>query len=298
MAGWIKGALGAGAVIAIVVGAVAAWNWFLPLPGPGYGAVGSSEAFRDCDGCPDMIPVKTGAYVMGQRDRVRFKFLALMGVDAGPRREITISEPFALGRTEVTFDQWAACVAEGGCDGHVPGDEGWGRGDRPVIHVSWLQAQAYVAWLSQKTGRRYRLPTEAEWEYAARAGTRLHPYPWGRFASHDKASYGEDECPPCTGVVSGKDVWEGTAPVASFPPNGWGFHDMNGNVYEWTEDCLLPLQAGAFGQEAQVSGACEQFTMRGGAWYSDPARITNFYRAHNPPTWSDWVIGFRVAREL
>ncbi|MEQ9506986.1 MAG: SUMF1/EgtB/PvdO family nonheme iron enzyme [Hyphomonas sp.] len=290
----MKWVLGAGAAFAVVLGAIAAWNWFLPVRGASVEAV----VFSDCEGCPEMVAVPTGSYAMGVPPRTRYRLLNLIGIEAGPRRVVTISEPFALGRTEVTFDQWAACVADGGCDGHVPADEGWGRGSRPVVHVSWNNAQAYVQWLSQKTGHRYRLPTEAEWEYAARAGTRLHPYPWGRFASHDMASYGEDECPPCTGVVSGKDVWEGTAPVASFPPNGWGFHDMNGNVYEWTLDCLAEFEPGAFGQAAVTVEGCEQTVMRGGAWYSDPGRINNFYRAHNPPEWSDWVIGFRVARDM
>jgi formylglycine-generating enzyme required for sulfatase activity len=294
MSGIVKWVAGVGAVLALALTCAAAWNWFLPLPG----AVRDSAVFSDCDVCPEMLPVATGSYAMGEPTRIRHKLLGLIGIEAGPRRVVTVSEPFALGRAEVTFDEWAACVAEDGCDGHVPADEGWGREDRPVIHVSWHNAQAYVRWLSQKTGQRYRLPTEAEWEYAARAGTRLHPYPWGRFASHDKASYGEDDCPPCTGVVSGRDVWEGTAPVASFPPNGWGFYDMNGNVYEWTQDCLAPLEPGAFGQDAVTVEACEEFVMRGGAWYSDPGRITNFYRSNNPPDKAGWVMGFRVARDM
>lgn len=294
MSNWMKWVIGAGAVIALGIGAIATWNWFLPVSGP----VRESAAFSDCEACPEMLAVETGSYVMGEPDRIRFQLFRLIGLDLGPKRAVTISRPYALGRTEVTFDQWAACVADGGCGGHVPADEGWGRGDRPVLHVSWNDAQSYVQWLSHKTGHHYRLPTEAEWEYAARAGTRLRPYPWGRFASHDMASYGADECPPCTGVVSGKDIWDGTAPVASFPPNGWGFHDMNGNVYEWTEDCLADLPAGRFGQEAQVSDACENHTMRGGAWYSKPSLITNFYRAYNPPDWADRVIGFRVARDM
>jgi formylglycine-generating enzyme required for sulfatase activity len=131
------------------------------------------DVFRDCPDCPDMVVVPAGTFLMGspesevgRRDR------------EGPQHEVTIAEPFAIGKYEVTFDQWDACVQAGGCDGHEPDDLGWGRGRRPVINVSWNDVQTYVAWLSEVTGEPYRLPSEAEWEHAARWND--HPLHMGR----------------------------------------------------------------------------------------------------------------------
>jgi len=287
-------------VVAGVAGAciagLAAWSWFTERPAA-YGTARASAVFRDCEACPDMLPIRAGRFEMGTPRRI-YRTLELLGIEAGPRRRVTVGRRFAIGRTEVTFDQWAACVAAGGCENYEPPDEGWGRSDHPVIHVSWNHAQGYVRWLSQITGQAYRLPTEAEWEYAAKAGART-PYAWGRFADHDRANFGGPECPPCTGVVAGTDVWPNTAPVARFPPNAFGLHDMHGNVYEWVQDCYTAtLPAGEHGADPILADPCEHRVMRGGAWYSDPHRITSVYRAYNPPDWKDRVIGFRVARSM
>ena len=143
-----------------------------------------------------------------------------------PVHEVAIRS-FALSKHEVTFDDWGACVRHGGCNGYRPDDEGWGYGSRPVINVSGEDAQSFVAWLSRVTGDTYRLPTEAEWEYAARAGTETK-YSWGRRIGRNQAN--------CDGCRSRWDN-EMTAPVGSFSPNGFGLHDMHGNVWERVEDC-------------------------------------------------------------
>jgi formylglycine-generating enzyme required for sulfatase activity len=290
--------LGAGAVGLVAVTVV----WLVvyqPFPPSGYGAEREAEVFRDCESCPEMLPIAPGVFSMGQDPRRREVVMAWLGGPKPPRRVVTVAEPFALGRHEITFDQWEACVAGGGCEGYLPEDEGWGRGAHPVIHVSWNDAQAYVRWLSDETGEAYRLPSEAEWEYAARAGTQT-PYSWGKRASHHWANYGAPECPPCEGVVEGRDRWLNTAPAGQLPPNRFGLHDMHGNVYEWVEDCYFDdaLTPGEHDAAPHRVDACERHAMRGGGWHNDPRRISSFYRAYNPPDWRDNKIGFRVARAL
>jgi formylglycine-generating enzyme required for sulfatase activity len=256
----------------------------------------SAEMFRDCPVCPEMLRLQPGQFEIGPAPGRRSTLLSLVGLRRPQTRIVTMAAPFAVGRYEVTFDEWDACVADGGCAGYRPQDEGWGRGTRPVIHVSWFDAQAYVNWLSAKTTMPYRLLTETEWEYAARAGSTTI-YPWGNAASHERANYGEDEC--CKGRVLGKDSFLNTAPVGRFLPNGFGLHDMIGNVYEWVEDCYshildeIPTDGTALKGEG-----CNHHVLRGAAWYSDPGRITSRYRAYQTPDRRDYVIGFRVARTV
>jgi formylglycine-generating enzyme required for sulfatase activity len=197
------------------------------------------------------------------------------------QHEVIISQPFAIGKYEVTFAEWDACVAGGGCGGYHPSDEGWGRGKQPVMQISWEDAKSYVVWLSQKTGKPYRLPMDAEWEYAARAGT-VTPYPWGDQPSHNQANYGTDAC--CAGWVSEKDRWEGSSPVGSFPANAFGLHDMQGNVWEWVEDCS--------------DAACTQRVLRGGSWNSYPNLLRSANRNENSISKRPTNYGFRVARDL
>jgi formylglycine-generating enzyme required for sulfatase activity len=254
------------------------------------------EVFRDCAECPQMLIIPPGSFVMGWNPRKRDEWLDWIGLRPIPRRIVTIGQVFAVGRYEVTFDEWQACVSDGGCGGHRPDDEGWGRGTRPVIHVSWDDAQAYVRWLSGKTGAKYRLLTEAEWEYAARAHT-MTRYPWGPRPSHMWANYGQEEC--CQGRVSGRDQWLQTAPVGQFPPNGFGLHDMIGNVYEWVEDCFVDsLERAPTDGSAMKTSGCDRHVLRGAAWYSDPERIRVAYRAFQTHGKRDRVIGFRVAKTL
>ena len=209
--------------------------------------------------------------------------------DEKPVREVVIAS-FALSKHEVTFAQWDACVSGGGCGSHRPDDEDWGRADRPVVNVSWEDAQSYVSWLSRETGEAYRLPTEAEWEYAARAGTTTK-YSWGNEIGVNRANCYGDNC---------GDQWKNTAPVGSFPANAWGLHDMHGNVWEWVQDCWNGSYAGApVDGSAWMSGDCSRRVVRGGSWVSlNPRflRAANRYRF----TTGDRIIisGFRVARTL
>ena len=202
-----------------------------------------------------------------------------------PVREVTIPA-FAMGVYEVTFHEWDACVAAGGCGGHRPGDAGWGRGRRPVIHVGWKDAQSYVEWLSAETGGSYRLPSESEWEYAARAGTTT-PFHTGPTISTDQANYGDY-------------IYRGTTvPVGSFPANAWGLHDMHGNVWEWTEDCWNGSYAGAPSDgSAWETGDCGRRVLRGGFWHSTPRDLRSAHRYGNSTGLRNNVNGFRVARTL
>ena len=170
--------------------------------------------FRDCPECPEMVVVPAGSFRMGSPESEEGR-----DDDEGPMRRVTISEPFAVGKYEVTFSEWDACVSAGGCEGRRPDDRGWGRGDRPVINVNGRHAQAYVAWLSERTGKRYRLLSESEWEYAARAGTTTR-YSWGDRIGRNRAN-----CDGCGShwvpeqnslLVIGR-----TVPVGSFAANGF-----------------------------------------------------------------------------
>ena len=249
------------------------------------------KVFKDCAKCPQMVVLPGGSFVMGsppgEERRTTYE---------NPQRRVRI-RTFAIGRFEVTFAEWDACVSAGGCT-HRPGDRGWGRGRRPVMNVSWHDAQQFVRWLSRVTGKRYRLPSEAEWEYAARAGTRT-AYPWGTRASHTYANYGKDEC--CGGHAAGRDRWIHTAPVGSFPPNRFGLYDMQGNVWEWVEDCWHRTYRGApvTGRAWLSGGNCRERVYRGGSWDRYPQVLRSAYRFKYLAGWrSGGEIGFRVSRTL
>ena len=191
---------------------------------------------------------------------------------------------FRLGKYEVTFAQWDACVSDGGCD-----DNGDGRGNQPVIYVSWDDVQSFIDWLNNKTGGNYRLPTEAEWEYAARAGTTTK-YSWGNDIGSNRANCYNDEC---------GDSWDYTAPVGSFPANPWGLHDMHGNVWEWVQDCLNYDYVGApTDGSAWTSGNCSQRVVRGGAWGDDAWNLRSASRGRGGRTGRfDGSNGFRLAQD-
>ena len=253
-----------------------------PLPKPG-------TAFQDCAACPVMVVLPRQSFLMGspKDEPGRSK-------NEGPQRTVRIAYPLAVGKFEVSFAEFDSCTDDGGCRGHRPDDEGRARGDLPVIDVDWHDAQAYAQWLSQKTGAKYRLLTEAEWEYAARAGART-PYAWGPTANHKHANYGQDEC--CGGFASGPDQWELTSPVGSFPPNAFGLHDLLGNLWEWVEDCWdEDPAAGPTDGRARVTGDCGRRIMRGGSWASMPVRIRAAFRDAFGPDDRGTIIGFRVAR--
>ena len=170
-------------------------------------AIKPKDVFKECDKCPEMVVVPTGSFTMGSPASEQGR-----DIDESPLHSVTIAKPFAVGRFAVTFDEWDACVADGGCNGYRPQDLGWGRNRRPVINVTWDEAMAYVAWLSRKTDKPYRLLTEAEWEYAARAGSTTAYY-WG-----DDIGKGNANCAPVEKLECGSK-WdnEQTAPVGSFP---------------------------------------------------------------------------------
>ena len=210
------------------------------------------------------------------------------GSDEKPVHRVRI-KAFLLGKTEVTFAQWDACVAAGGCS-HKPSDDGWGRGSRPVIDVSWKDiTEQFIPWLNKVTGKRYRLPTEAEWEYAARAGSETK-YSWGNSIGKNKAN--------CDGCGS---RWNDskTAPVASFAANAFGLYDMHGNVWEWTQDCWNGSYRGAPSDgTAWLSGDCSWRVLRGGSWGSNPYDLRSADRGGFTSGYRNFISGFRLARTL
>jgi len=214
------------------------------------------DSFRDCAECPELVAIPAGSFMLDE---------------AGTQRKITVSRAFAAGKFEVTFDEWEACVAGGGCGAYRPSDEGWGRGLRPALNISWDDAQQYLQWLSQKTGKTYRLLSEAEWEYAARAG--LSPaYPRGKAAG--SASANCDEC---------GSQWSNTQtmPVGSLKPNAFGLYDMHANVWEWVEGC--------FGCD------CDMHILRGAALGSGAEVARTARRLRNSTGDRNGNAGFRVA---
>ena len=237
---------------------------------------------RDCPECPEMVVVPAGSYRMGSRDGRS---------DELPVHEVAIGAPFAVGRYEVTFAEWDACARHGGCPRgeDIAEDRGWGRGRRPVINVSWDDAKRYVQWLSRKTGKAYRLPSESEWEYAARAGTQT-AYSWG-----DEIGVNRANCYVCGGQ------WDGdrTAPVGSFGANAWGLHDMHGNVWEWVEDCPNGSYAGSpVDGSSWLSGNCDKRVLRGGSWFNYPSFLRAAGRNRYSTGNRNSSFGFRVARTL
>ena len=234
--------------------------------------------FKDCPQCPELVVVPAGSFTMG----------ASASAAAGPQHLVRIAKPLAVGVYEVTFAEWDACVQAGGCS-YRPNDEGWGRGNRPVINVSWNDAQGYIAWLSRHTGHSYRLLSEAEWEYAARAGTTTR-YFWGDAIGHNRTV--------CNGCGSRWDDKQ-TAPAGTFSANGFGLHDVHGNVWEWVQDCWHDSYAGAPADgSAWVAGACGERVLRGGSWISGPNDIHSAHRVRIAPRIRDFDYGFRVGRTL
>jgi len=236
--------------------------------------------FRDCDRCPEMVVIPAGRFRMGSPEGE-----AGRQGNEGPVREIAIERPLAVGRLEVTFEEWEACLLEGGCD-HWPKDHKWGRGKRPVIDVSWEDANRYVVWLSRRAGKPYRLLSEAEWEFAARAGTAGARY-WGEALDAGKA-----RCADC----ANRDLGEGTAAGGSYGENPWKLADMLGNVWEWTADCYNPgLSALAPDGSAANTGDCANRTMRGGSWLTSAKGVRAATRAYLPVVRRAHNVGFRVA---
>ena len=209
--------------------------------------------------------------------------------DERDARLVAIRRPFAMGRYEVTFADYDRFVLATGAD--IPDDEGWGRGSRPVINVSQEDAQAYAAWLSAQTGQAYRLPSESEWEYAARAGTRTR-YSWGDEIGVNRAN--------CDGCGSEWDD-EQTAPVGRFEPNGFGLYDMHGNVWEWVADCYHEDYEGAPTDGSAWTSGCDanvRAVLHGGSWLNSPRVLRSAIRGRGRPSYRDSDLGFRLVQDL
>ncbi|WP_051279468.1 SUMF1/EgtB/PvdO family nonheme iron enzyme [Chitinilyticum aquatile] len=232
--------------------------------------------FRDCEaGCPELVAMPSGTFQMGSPAEEVGR-----GNDEGPQTTVSFASGFAIATREVTFAEWDACVADGACR-HQPDDEGMGRDQHPVINISFDDTKDYLGWLSRKAGKTYRLPSEAEWEYAARAGTTT-PYQTGATISTAQAQFAADKA----------------AKVGQFPPNAWGLYDMQGNVAEWVADCDTPdyQHAAATGQP-QTGGDCSKRIIRGGGWSSTEQvlRLANRDRGETGQRMA--TVGFRVTRD-
>ena len=277
-----------------------------------------------------MVVIPAGTFLMGSSAEEPRGFIA-----EGPQRSIRIKR-FAVEKFDVTRGEWAAFVdatkrsTEEGCAySQLPKEEkakaswrhlGFPQDDsHPVVCVTFRDAQDYAGWMSRKAGHPYRLLSEAEWEYAARAGTTT-AYPWGATANHEAANYGGEDHPGY-GWAQGRDRWEGTSPVGSFPPNGFGLHDMHGDVMQWVEDCFSPTYAGlptdgsAFRADTPVTGmtgnlasmnetgSCSYRMLRGGDWGDTPGMIRSASRNFAPSigqkieTYRSIGLGIRLARE-
>lgn len=222
--------------------------------------------FKDCDVCPTMVVVPPGK--------------------------------IAVAAYETLFAEWDACTVEGGCGGLKADDYGWGRGNRPAVGVNWFDAQNYVAWLRRKTGKAYRLPTDAEWETAARGGATTE-YSWG-----DAMEPGRANCRDCgmQGGAQNDASWAGkrTAPAGSYPPNPYGLYDMFGNVLEWVADCAgyaafpAPGDPPPVPPETCASGAHGQ---RGGSWRDPATQLGASYRTGDFTGYNGDELGFRVVVE-
>jgi hypothetical protein len=247
------------------------------------GAPIAQRTFREPNGLgflgPEMVALPAGTFVMGSPKGEGYD-------DERPQRTIRLDVPLAVGKYEVTWEEYNLCRYDGPCDA-APVD-GFGGGRRPVTNVSFNDATTYADWLSARTGHRYRLLSEAEWEYAARAGSSTS-YPWG-----PKILPGKANCDGCGGNWNGKS----TAPVGTFAANAFGLHDMQGNVWEWVQDCF----AGSYGAGHPRNGSafqpkgCVTRIIRGGSWNTTPSRLRSANRLQSEPLDRVREIGFRVAR--
>ena len=286
--------------------------------------------FQDCPDCPRMVVIPAGEFTMGSPASEPGR-----AVDEGPQRQVQIAQPFALGRSEVTVAEFRRFVEETGYrteaerDGRAQGCSGFIYADpaadnpgpqtvtswrspglaqaqidsHPVLCVSWNDARAYAQWLSRKTGKRYRLPAEAEWEYAARAGSTSARY-WGEDADQAcrYANVADQSRFQTWGFGQKHECTDGhyfTAPAGGYAPNRFGLYDMLGNVWEWTEDCWNASYAGAPADGlAWTAGDCAQRVCRGGSWSTAPRFARSATRHKNPADFRDNLTGFRLARAL
>jgi len=295
----------------------------VPLSADEECALGPGDVFKDCNQCPEMVVVPAGAFTMGSPESEKDR-----NEEESPQHDVTFGQQFAVGRFHVTVDQFAAFVAESGYDtgskcqtfeGRKLEDR-WGRswrtpgftqrGSHPVVCVNWNDAKAYADWLARKTGKAYRLMTEAEWEYAARARTQPGTYPryWFGNEETDLCRYANVADQTAKSIIAGTKAWAGascsdgyayTAPVGSFAANGFGLHDMLGNALQWTGDCFHDDYTGAPPNgSAWTSGDCRIRPARGGSWYNFPRNLRTAVRIWANASYRLNYLGFRVARTL
>jgi formylglycine-generating enzyme required for sulfatase activity/class 3 adenylate cyclase len=241
------------------------------------------QSFRECaQDCPEMVVVPAGAFMMGSPATERGRY-----GNEGPQHRVTIARPFAVSKFDVTFADWDACVSIGGCP--KLSDLSFGRNTKPLINVTFTDSQKYVAWLAKMTGRPYRLLTEAEWEYAARAGTAT-PYYWGEAIGEGNAN--------CVRCGTAWDTVE-TSPVGSFASNAFGLYDMAGNVWQWVQDCYHGDYDGApTDGSLWTGGDCSRRIVRGGSWLIEPEFLRSAFRVGGTTDDRNTDLGFRVARTL
>jgi formylglycine-generating enzyme required for sulfatase activity len=236
------------------------------------------ETFRDCDVCPEMIALSPGSFTMGSRKG---------DVSEQPAHTVSIDYPFAIGRFEVTVAEWKACHEDGGCK-YLPTRKGM-TATSPVYNLSWLDAEQYVKWLSKKTGKQYRLPSEAEWEFAARAGTKTE-YWWGNDLGQGMAN-----CKNCGGEWNKKRP----AAVDTFEANAFGLQGMNGSVWEWVADCWFDSYKGAPKDgSARDRSNCQSRVLRGGSWRNDASYARSASRFTYDHDVRYVLNGFRVVRTM
>jgi formylglycine-generating enzyme required for sulfatase activity len=242
-------------------------------------ALAPSQAFKECTDCPEMVVIGAGTFTMGgSPDGTGLK-------REYPRHDVTFKAPFAIGKLEVKFAEWDACADMGGCSSEINAS-GLGRGDQPVINISWRHAQQYVTWLARMTGKNYRLPSEAEWEYAARAGSATHFSFRNEARIDDYAWYSanSDAKPRLVGIKQ---------------PNQFGLKDVHGNVAEWVEDCNNDGYDGAPSDgTAWKAGNCRGRVVRGGHWQSAARALRSANRDWLPFDEGNDHTGLRVARDL
>jgi len=238
------------------------------LPTPG-----SRQSFRDCPACPEMVVIPAGSFIMGAPPKPDIDAIDV----ALPRHKVTFSKPFAVGKFAVKFEEWDACLADGGCGGYKPDAEGKGRENWPVVNVSWNDAKSYISWLSNKTGKPYRLLSESEWEYAARAGSASKNFP---------EEFWEDQAydDPASGRRSPAQA------------NAWGLRNVYGRPTQWVEDCRNDNYKGApRNGAAWATGDCTAHILRGGP---EEEMILAAVRGSLPAETRGTLLGFRVARPI
>jgi formylglycine-generating enzyme required for sulfatase activity len=257
---------------------------------PGPTVLEPLAVFSDIDApwCPEMVALPAGEFLMGSPNSDK---------DADdrekPQHRVTLGYRFAIGRYPVTFDEYDHfCRAT---SREKPADGGWGRGRRPAISVSWEDAKAYCAWLSEETGQSYRLPSEAEWEYACRAGTTTR-YSCGDTIAEKDANFAPSALRSLVRGLFGEGK---TSVVGSYPPNPWGLHDMHGNVWEWVEDYFHDHYKGAPEDgSAWLSGDDSSRVLRGGSWLEEPNVVRSAHRGPGRPVTRFNTLGFRIARTI